>query len=130
MNDELEQRLLGKYPAIFGEDPASSNRPMHWGVECGDGWYSLLDTLCNDIQVYIDNEHVPQVTFIQVKEKFGELRIHYTLVDNYVADLVEEVRRKSKLTCEYCGAAGKHQKTPSGWVKTLCSDCLFKLGSD
>lgn len=126
MNNELERDLLTKYPAIFGEDPNSPRRAMYWGIECGDGWANLLDDLCRDIQRYIDTAHVQQVTFIQVKEKFGELRIYYTLIDKYVADLVGEAARKSKLTCELCGEPGKCQKTPSGWIKTVCSDCLLK----
>ena len=28
---------------------------MHWGVECDPGWYSILDTLCRQIQRHIDN---------------------------------------------------------------------------
>ncbi|HEN8800255.1 TPA: hypothetical protein U8251_002854 [Pseudomonas putida] len=130
MNDDLERSLLHKYPAIFGEDPAQPNLPTRWGVECGDGWYNLLENLCHDIQAYINTEHVQQVTFIQVKEKFGELRIYYTLVDNYVDDLVKETARKSKLTCEYCGEPGKHQQTSSGWVKTVCSDCLTVVDAE
>lgn len=124
MNDDLERSLLTKYPAIFGEDPLSPNRAMHWGVECGDGWHNLLDTLCGDIQAYTDAEHLPQVTFIQVKEKFGELRIYYTLLDKHIEGLIDEATKKSKLICEYCGAAGRCQKTYSGWIKTVCSECI------
>lgn len=130
MHDELERSLLRKYPAIFGEDPTSTNRAVYWGVECGDGWHNLLDTLCHDIQSYINSEHVQQVTFIQVKEKFGELRIYYTLIDKHIDDLIKEVAKKSKVTCEYCGAPGVHQKTSSGWVKTLCPRCLEKLNAE
>jgi hypothetical protein len=28
---------------------------MHWGLACGDGWFSIIDTLCWQIQRHIDN---------------------------------------------------------------------------
>lgn len=123
MNDELERSLLGKYPAIFGKYTGSVSRSTYCNVECGNGWHNLLDTLCHDIQAYVDTEHVQQVNFIQVKGKFGELRIYYNLVDKYVDDLIKEAGRQSKLICEYCGNVGSYQKISSGWMQTVCPDC-------
>lgn len=110
MTPELEQKLITKYPKIFvdcGKTPQESC--MAWGLEVGDGWYNLIDVLCEALtytyttSVEIDEEdgkrlnikpinfkpedkpryffkvEPPQVVADQVKEKFGELRFYYHL---------------------------------------------------
>jgi len=108
MNAELEIKLLEKYPKIFKNRNASpSESPMCWGLEVGDGWYELLDILCEaltytfttSIEVteedgerlgvepylfqnkksYFFKVEPPQVVADQVKEKFGTLRFYYHL---------------------------------------------------
>jgi hypothetical protein len=47
VSPELEDKLFKKYPRIF---------PINGGVaaiQCGDGWYEILDALCNTIQEHI-----------------------------------------------------------------------------
>ena len=113
MTDELEKKLIEKYPKIFadcGKDETVSC--MAFGLECGDGWYYLLDTLCEALtytfttSVRIDEEdgkrlgikptswsddpkpiyyfkvEAPQVIADQVKEKVGTLRFYYHLEYN------------------------------------------------
>jgi hypothetical protein len=44
----LDAKLVEKYPLVFKNrygDPKETL--MCWGFECGDGWYSLIDTLCS-----------------------------------------------------------------------------------
>src|SRR5665811_1308045 len=48
------------------------------GFECGDGWFDILDALCERIQFTIDNDDVQQVVARQVKEKLGTLRFYIT----------------------------------------------------
>jgi hypothetical protein len=78
---------------------------MCWGLEVGDGWYNLIDTLCEALtytyttSVQVDEEdgkrlgiesynfnekssyyftiEPPQVIATQVKEKYGTLRFYY-----------------------------------------------------
>lgn len=56
MSPSLDKYLCEKYPAIF----ADRNKPMTetcmcWGMECEDGWFHLIDTLCESIQEHVDN---------------------------------------------------------------------------
>ena len=56
MNDENTKRLYQKYPKIFVEkDLPMTQSCMAFGVACGDGWYTILDTLCGAIQYHIEN---------------------------------------------------------------------------
>lgn len=47
---------------------------MSRGFECDDGWFDIIDVLCERIQFLIDHNDRPQVVAQQVKEKFGTLR--------------------------------------------------------
>jgi hypothetical protein len=126
MKQELDNQLCEKYPKIF----ADRHKPMTetcmcWGFECGDGWYNILDQLCNNIQHYIDwknrkEEIVPQVVAEQIKEKFGTLRFYYRGGDDYIEGMVRMADSMSSILCENCGATGKQRF--GGWIRTLCDE--------
>lgn len=47
MRKELDEALCEKYPLIFKDRHGDMmNTAMCWGFECGDGWYTIIDTLC------------------------------------------------------------------------------------
>ena len=70
MNQVLEDQLFKKYPKIFKQKDLSPQETcMCWGIECGDGWYNLLDQLCSGIQQHIDwkeEQHHKDIEFNRV----------------------------------------------------------------
>jgi len=47
MRKELDEALCAKYPLVFKDRNADMRTTaMCWGLECGDGWYNLIDVLC------------------------------------------------------------------------------------
>lgn len=47
MRKELDEALCAKYPLIFKDRNADMRTTaMCWGLECGDGWYNIIDILC------------------------------------------------------------------------------------
>jgi hypothetical protein len=47
MRRELDEELCAKYPLIFKDRNADMRATaMCWGLECGDGWYNIIDILC------------------------------------------------------------------------------------
>lgn len=47
MRKELDEALCAKYPEIFRDrHKPMTETAMCWGFACGDGWYSLINTLC------------------------------------------------------------------------------------
>lgn len=125
MNIELQKQLFDKYPKIFRQkDLPMSQTCMCWGCECGDGWYSLLDKLCGDIQTYLDSHpEVEQVEAEQVKQKFGGLRFYTCGGDDVTDKLVNEAESESYKVCEKCGSRESITQT-KGWVVTICQKCL------
>ena len=58
MNQELQNKLYEKYPKIFGQkDLPMTQTAMCWGISCGDGWYNIIDTLCEHLQNLVDHPH-------------------------------------------------------------------------
>lgn len=120
MSPELEQKLFAKYPKIFRDANKSPQEScMAFGLEVGDGWYDLIDVLCEALtytyttSIEVDEEdgkrlgikpysykdgeiryffkvNPPQVVADQVKEKFGTLRFYHHLeYDESNTSLVE-----------------------------------------
>jgi len=68
MKPELEKKLFDEYPKLFVQkDLPMSQTCMCWGVDTGDGWYWLIDNLCDAIQKYCDSRNEGVV--IRNKEK-------------------------------------------------------------
>lgn len=128
MNEKLEKLLKRKYPEILKELD-NSESPMYWGIECGNGWYHILDALFETIQNYIDKNNLSQTHTVQVKEKFGSLRVYLDFEDIVIHELVNLAESISERVCELCGAPGKLRNL-NGWYKTLCRKCYKEAERD
>lgn len=123
MNKLLQEKLYRKYPALFiQKDLPMTQTCMCWGCDCGDGWYDILEELCEKVK------DVPDLQFAQVKEKFGGLRVYpepgnvaASDMKRVYADIVEATK-ESYATCEYCGDPGELD-TKRAWHRTLCPTC-------
>lgn len=130
MNAQLEHQLRDKYPDLFVDlygDPKQTC--MAWGLECDDGWYTLIDVLCRQIQHHQQwnmPKHIQPVVVEQVKEKFGTLRFYYRGGDDTISGLVQMAEAMSAKTCEQCGQPGRVHG--GYWLKTLCDQHADKLG--
>jgi len=55
MREELDKKLCEAYPLIFAQRNGNMRETcMCWGFCCGDGWYSILDAMCANIQGHIN----------------------------------------------------------------------------
>lgn len=121
MSPEKQDHLKNKFPKIFSNN---------FYFECGDGWFDLLDCLCEDIQSYINwkykempVEELPtvQVEATQVKEKFGGLRFYHFGGDDETNGMISFAESFSYKVCESCGNKGELYK--NGWHRTHCEPC-------
>jgi len=133
MKKELQDKIFKKYPKIFKQkDLPMSQTCMCWGLECGDGWYKLIDILCSNLQWNTDRNKYPQVEAVQVKEKFGTLRFYYSILpseeeyrENHCGvheGMISMVEYLSAFVCEFCGSTEEITQT-KGWISTLCKKC-------
>jgi hypothetical protein len=138
MNKELELKLVEKYPKILFDYGGDMKKTcMHWGMECCDGWYDLLDELLAKLD-YISKHSGVQVVADQIKEKFGTLRFYYStiiktdfnvepVVDKIISDVVNAAERQSAYVCEKSGKRGVTCSSV-GWLRTLCKEEADKDG--
>ncbi len=125
MKKALEDKLFDKYPKIFAQkDDDPKKTAMCWGIECGDGWYWLLDNLCNHLQSHIDNNGYGQIEALQVKEKFGGLRFYTKGADRRQNACIRFAERLSMGICESCGLIGSVTQAKSGLITTRCKQCI------
>jgi hypothetical protein len=136
--------LYEKYPEMFSNRHKSRREScMSFGVECGLGWYDILDAICWKIQkneeniserIAIRNKYqkpndesdlnYEPVKFDQIKEKFGGLRVYFSGGDDYIRGVISMAESFSYKICEICGERGQPNK--GGWIVTLCDKCRNK----
>jgi hypothetical protein len=131
MDQQLQNQLFEKYPEFFSnKDLGPRNSCMAFGITCGNGWYDLIDLICQIVEslnknikdrnrlIAGNNEEIIDFKFDQIKEKFGGLRVYYSGGDDYIRGLVRMAEAISYKACEVCGNKGECNK--SGWFTTLC----------
>jgi hypothetical protein len=86
-------------------------------VQCvGKGWEKLVRKVYNaKIGMGIT------VGIIQVKEKWGGLRIYTDYYDSHLEEVIMQVSRDSLTICEECGAPGG-LVAKGTWYQTRCED--------
>ena len=126
MDIKLQEELFKKYPKIFVQKDLSIKETcMCWGFDCGDGWYWLIDRLCESMQNYIDANDKEQVEATQVKEKYGGMSFYTIGGDELIQGMIWLAETMSTAICEKCGSTTEVTPT-EGWIKTLCSKCHKK----
>lgn len=83
----------------------------------GKGWHPLIRTAYRFKPSNID--------ILQVKEKFGALRIYSYPGDPTYNKVISALVYISNFTCEWCGRKG-NPDVYNHWVLTLCKDCMVE----
>jgi len=126
MKAELQKKLFEKYPKIFRQkDLPMQETAMCWGIDCGDGWYKIIDLLCKLLQWDIDHNKHPQIEATQVKEKYGGLRFYTNGENEHQSGMISYACHLSEYVCEECGSMEGVTQT-EGWIVTLCPKCMKK----
>ena len=125
MKKELQKQLFDRYPKIFRQkDLSMKETAMCWGIDTFDGWYWLIDQLCDSIQSYTDRNRKPQVEATQVKEKFGTLCFYTNGSDDYIEGMIRLAESMSGHICENCGSReGASNEETNHWWRTRCLKC-------
>lgn len=104
---------------------------ISFGFDCGDGWYDILHDLsvkitaaCKENNIEIDPKKEFGFGVIQVKEKYGTLRVYTSFSFDVIDVLIEEAQEKTHKTCEECGNAGVVRKDL--WLFCRCDECWNK----
>jgi uncharacterized protein with HEPN domain len=147
MSAAHQLELLGRYPVLFrlaNQDAEATPEPFAVdGFTVGDGWFGIIDRLAGELSAD------PDLFVIQVKEKFGLLRV-YLRADNRRSTrghltapasgspllsvhfspemsgrldaAMARAVEESRRTCEVCGKPGKLAER-SRWLSVRCRPC-------
>lgn len=100
MQADLIEKLFIQYPKIFTTKNSI--------IDCGDGWYEIINSLCNKIQNYIDKEEETQTRIFKIRNLYGEMFIEaYTDSVEAIEKFIEEAEQLSTKTCEFTGKSGR-----------------------
>jgi hypothetical protein len=54
MKEYLENQLYARYPKLFVQKDNRNSSLFYSGIACGDGWYNIIDSMCEAIQRHAD----------------------------------------------------------------------------
>jgi hypothetical protein len=112
MKPELADKLREDFP-LFAKG-GFHGRGLSF--DCGNGWYKLIRELGERLSEIPDCP--PPV---QLKEKFGEMRIYLCAYPRDTDEIIADIEDRSRTTCERCSRPGKIRDT--GWIRCYCDDC-------
>jgi hypothetical protein len=125
MSPEKEATIFARWPGWFASKGDISRSLMGFGFECEDGWFPLIYALFEEIEPLVaalDATEGP-TEILQVKQKFGELRVAASWTNDAIETAILAARERSIKVCEKCGGQGSLNCDVHGWWRTLCDEC-------
>ena len=107
--EELRKQLRSDYPALWFRD-------RFFGFECGAGWLQIIKELFDELVPLAKDS--PEFCILQVKEKFGDLRVYAAGTTEEIDAAIDRAECKSNETCDRCGEKGI--KRMDGWISVRC----------
>lgn len=125
MKHELESKLIADFPQLFADvTKPPTESLMCFGCECNDGWYGLIRKVCEQItEALSKNQNIGNLRFVQIKEKWGQLRIYVNNYPNEIEEILNNAEAESANICEMCGTTENVTQNSAGWIKSLCPTC-------
>ena len=111
--------LISIHPSLFSVIVENRNYKENRRVPIEKGWYKILEKLVRRIKE-IDEKHDKQSKILQIKEKFGGLRVYLEAWNLDTIQAVREAEDESYKVCEKCGEEG--HRFNDGWILTLCEE--------
>jgi hypothetical protein len=91
MKRELDEALCAKYPLIFKDRHENmQHTAMCWGLECGDGWYNIIDVLCG---LLTSDYRSAKSRYEFIKDKVGQPKWSGSK-DNITQEQIDEAKEK------------------------------------
>lgn len=92
-------------------------------LEFYKGWFPIVVGLCVEVDRVL-GEHRARFHWVQIKEKFGVMRLHFDLkgapeLRGALQELVSQAGSESARCCMVCGEAGRLSRQ-SPWILTVC----------
>jgi len=88
--------------------------------ETPDGWIPIIKEMFEELKKLNPPK---DFQILQIKEKFGGLRVYTSSYTDEIEKIIEEAEEKASKTCQSCGKPNASLTNLYGWYTTLCPDC-------
>ena len=112
MRQHLQNRLIEKHPETLGSCRS-------YGLQVGDGWFSVVDALCEALSASTNGERNGKVIIKRVETRFGRLFVAAENCGEFHQGAIDQAQRVAFRTCEICGKPGEWC-TNGGYYRTAC----------
>ena len=92
-------------------------------------WKELLDEMYEGFREYTEKTGI-EVKIIQVKEKFGSLRVYLEEHSNILDAIIYRAWVKSTRICGDCGSTEGVELDTRGWWTYRCAECRTNYGQE
>jgi hypothetical protein len=128
LREELELHLYKRWPAIFSGRHGPDSL-MVWGCAHGDGWYAILNALCEVLTARAAVLGRLPPTAVQVKEKWAGLRFYTSgLSDDFDRGALAMGEALSYRICEVTGHPGRVSSRAGLVYSTLAPHVAARRG--
>ena len=101
---------------------------QYLGLEIPDGWFNVFLQLCSDIKPVLEKEGLlDDFYFLQVKEKYNNLRCYTCNSNKEVDDIIYKYESMSEYICTKCGAPATC--FTDGYWASYCDECKEVVAS-
>lgn len=127
---QVEKAIVKKYPFLRIRDIDgnidTNSKFLMIPLEIPDGWVRLFFSMCNEIKPILKKEgKLYDFYFIQVKEKYGDLRCYYCGdAPKEVEDIIHQYESAAHYFCIYCGNVAILKS--DGKREPFCKECRDK----
>jgi hypothetical protein len=130
MRKDLEDRLFRRWPAVFrGRGKPSTDTLMDRGCAHGDGWYAILDALCEVLTTHANDLGRLPPEARQVKEKLAGLRFYVGgPTDDFDGRAIAMAEALSLRICEMSGQPGRICSREGRGYRTLSPSIAARKG--
>jgi hypothetical protein len=93
MDNKLENRLYKKYKFL--------KKKIMPEINCEDGWYPLINDMCNQLK---NSDQLPEDFVItKIFDKFGDMMVYSKKGNNTTRFIIESACDESMSICDACG---------------------------
>lgn len=130
--NQLEQDLEREVPVLFTTSlehkllAKCGIMPGSVQVETPGAWDDLVIKMVSELQ----SKH-PNIRFLQIKEKFGQLRVYVSSKNDEaeidydsINEVISEYEKLSTQICQVCGSKEEVGRKPGYWVMYVCKEHL------
>lgn len=100
-----------------------------WYDDIPNGWRRAFGkALSRDLKIALKKDNLlKQFRFIQIKEKYGSLRLYSQGYGEHSLEVIRRYEEKSKDYCIICGNPAKY--VTYNWIEYYCEKCIVNQSS-